>query len=186
IAADGSAALRAADDLEQVRAIGETVGKSLDDYLTTWGRRAIRYQVAYPTVAERPDWVLAALKAQLERGPDTAARQDAHAATRARARPRVLAALGDPAETRRRIALAQKAAPLREGNETATVAMPVAAVRRMAFEVGRRLAGRNQLDDVDPVFALEIDEALAVLTDGSGAPSDPAGLAQARHADRVS
>src|SRR4029077_19266070 len=164
IAADGSAALRAADDLEQVRAIGETVGKSLDDYLTTWGRRAIRYQVAYPTVAERPDWVLATLKAQLERGPDTAARQEAHAATRARARPRVLAALGDPAETRRRIALAQKAAPLREGNETATVALPVAAVRRAGQEVGRRLVQRGLIDEADHVFDIEIPAALEALS----------------------
>jgi pyruvate,water dikinase len=165
IAADGGDALRSANDLEDARVIDETVAKALDDYLTTWGRRAIRYQVAYPTVAERPDWVLAALKAQLERGPDTAARHDAHAATRAAAEARVLAALGDNAATRRRIALAQKAAPLREGNETATVALPVAAVRRIGTEVGRRLVERGLLDEVDHVFDLEIDEAVGALTE---------------------
>ena len=86
----------------------------------------------------------------------------------------MLAALGDTAETGRRIALAQKAAPLREGNETATVALPVAAVRRIGLEVGRRLVERGLLDDVDHVFDLEIDEALATLTGGPGSlPTRP-------------
>jgi pyruvate,water dikinase len=185
IAAQGSDALRRATDLAQVRAIDETVAKALDGYLTTWGRRAIRYQVAYPTVAERPDWVLAALKAQLARGPDTAARQDAHSATRAAAEARVLSALGDNAETRRRMALAQTAAPLREGNETATVALPVAAVRRIGTEVGRRLAERGLLDDIDHIFDLEIDEAVAALAGAPSGPADVRTLARERNVART-
>ncbi|MEY2477487.1 MAG: rifampicin phosphotransferase [Actinomycetota bacterium] len=186
VAAGGSDRLRVAADLDQVRAIDETVAKALDDYLATWGRRAIRYQVAYPTIAERPDWVLAALKAQLDRSEDAGQRERAHAATRAAAEARVRAALGDTPETRRRIALAQKAAPLREGNETVTVALPVAAVRRIGLEVGRRLVEKGLLDEPDHVFDLETGEALATLTDGPGRPADPAAVARARNADRTS
>jgi pyruvate,water dikinase len=185
IAAGGSGALRLADDLDQVRAIDETVAKALDDYLATWGRRAIRYQVAYPTIAERPDWVLAALKAQLERGGDTGERDRAHAATRAATEARVRAALGDTPETRRRIALAQKAAPLREGNETVTVALPVAAVRRLGLEVGRRLTEHGLLDEPDHVFDLEIPQALATLTGGPGGLADAALVARQRNAERT-
>jgi pyruvate,water dikinase len=184
VAAGGSQTLREADTLDEVRGIDETVAKALDDYLATWGRRAIRYQVSYPTIAERPDWVLRSLKAQLERGSGTA-REDAQAALRAAAEQSVLKTLGDTPATRRRIAFAQKAAPLREGNETATVALPVAAVRRVALELGRRLAERGQLDDLDHVFDLEIDEALAVLVGAPAAPADPAAVARGRHADRV-
>jgi pyruvate,water dikinase len=184
VAAGGTDALRTASSLDDVRAIDETVAKALDDYLETWGRRAIRYQVSYPTIAERPEWVLSSLTAQLGRGSGTAD-DDAQAAVRATAERKVLQALGDTPETRRRIAFAQKAAPLREGNETATVALPVAAVRRIAFEVGRRLVERNQLDDVDHVFDLEIGEALSTLVGGPGAPPDPAALGRRRHADRV-
>ncbi|HWW54028.1 MAG TPA: PEP-utilizing enzyme, partial [Acidimicrobiales bacterium] len=185
IAAGRREALHNASRLEEVRAIDETVAKALDDYLATWGRRAIRYQVAYPIIAERPDWVLATLKAQLDRSADASDRDHAHAATRAATAQKVVAALGDTAETHRRIALAQKAAPLREGNETATVALPVAAVRRIGLEVGRRLTERGQLDDADHVFDLEIDEALATLTETPDAPAQPAAVARARNVDRV-
>jgi len=185
VAAGATERLHAATSLDDVRAIEEPVAKTLDHYLGTWGRRAIRYQVSYPTVAERPDWVLASLKAQASRGVDGVGRELAHALTRAAAAERIVAALGDTAETRRRIALAQKAAPLREGNETATVALPVAAVRRIAQEVGRRLVDRGSLADVDHAFDLEIPEALATLCGDPSAPADPAGLAAARHRDRT-
>src|SRR5205807_7984649 len=92
VAAGGLARLRDAASLDDVRRIDDTVAKALDDYLSTWGRRAIRYQVAYPTIGERPDWVLAALKAQSERGADALGRERAHAATRAATEQRVLAA----------------------------------------------------------------------------------------------
>jgi phosphohistidine swiveling domain-containing protein len=184
-AAGGLDRLQAAATLDDVRAIDEPVAKALDQYLGTWGRRAIRYQVSYPTIAERPDWVLASLKAQAGRGVDGVGRELAHAATRAVAAERIVAALGDTPETHRRIALAQKAAPLREGNETATVALPVAAVRRIAQEAGRRLVARGALADVDHVFDLEIPEALATLCGDSSAPPDPAALAAARHRDRT-
>lgn len=184
-AAGGLERLAAATDLDEVRAIDDTVAEAVDEYLATWGRRAIRYQVAYPTVAERPDWVLAALKAQAVRAADGAERARAHAATRAEAERRVLAALGDTPETRRRIALAQKAAPLREGNETATVALPVAAARRVGQEAGRRLAARGDLDDVDHVFDLEVDEVVALLRRSADAPPDPRALAAERNRTRV-
>ena len=185
IAAGGLARLRDAANLDQVRSIDQAVAKALDDYLATWGRRAIRYQVAYPTIGERPDWVLAALKAQAERGADATARERAHAATRAATEQRVLASLGDTPETRRRIAFARKAAPLREGNETATVALPVAAARRIGQEIGRRLAARGVLADPDHVFDLTVDEVGAVLTGSPSAPSNPGALAAERNRERT-
>jgi pyruvate,water dikinase len=184
-AAGGIDRLRQARDLSEVRAIGETVEQALDDYLATWGRRAIRYQVAYPTVAERPDWVLAALKSQAVQGVDAEERERAHRATRAATERRALAALGDTPETRRRIALAQKAAPLREGNETVTVALPVAAARRVGQEAGRRLAARGLLRDPDHVFDLEVDEVLGLLRADATAPPDPCSLAAERNRART-
>ena len=50
MAADASAALATAESLDDVRAIAPAVAKALDDYMATWGQRAIRYQVAYPTI----------------------------------------------------------------------------------------------------------------------------------------
>jgi phosphohistidine swiveling domain-containing protein len=185
VAAGGLARLRQAANLDDVRSIDETVAKALDDYLATWGRRAIRYQVAYPTIGERPDWVLAALKAQAERGADAVARERAHAGTRAATEQRVLAALGDTPETRRRIAFAQKAAPLREGNETATVALPVAAARRVGQEIGRRLAAGGVLAEADHVFDLTVDEVAAVLRGTPTAPSDAGALAAERNRERT-
>ena len=185
VAAGGLARLRDAASLDDVRRIDDTVAKALDGYLSTWGRRAIRYQVAYPTIGERPDWVLAALKAQSERGADALGRERAHAATRAATEQRVLTALGDTAETRRRIAFAQKAAPLREGNETATVALPVAAARRVGQEIGRRLTARGALVDPDHVFDLTVDEVVAVLRGSPGAPPDPGALAAERNRERT-
>jgi pyruvate,water dikinase len=185
VAVGGVERLHAASSLDEIRTIDETVARALDRYLATWGRRAIRYQVAYPTVAERPDWVLAALKSQAARSTDVVERERAHAATRAATEQRVLEALGDTHETRRRITMAQKAAPLREGNETATVALPVAAARRVGREAGRRLVAVGQLQDADHVFDLEVDEVVALLRGDARAPANPGALAAERNRDRT-
>lgn len=189
IAASAEKTLEAAQDLTTVRSISRAVDSAVQDYLDSWGRRAIRYQVAYPTVGERPDWVLATLKTQLAHGIDAAARQERHAELRRSTEQRVLRALGDTAATRSRIALAQKAAPIREGNETATVALPSAALRFVGLEMGRRLVGRGQLDGVEHVFDLELEEAAALLIGGpddAGVPAGAKALAAKRHAHRHS
>ncbi len=56
--ANGLDALARAKTLDDVREISRAVGDAIDDYLDTWGLRAVRYEVAYPTVAERPEWLL--------------------------------------------------------------------------------------------------------------------------------
>ena len=53
--AEGRAALESATSLDDVRTISPEVRHAVDDYLDSYGLRAVRYEVAYPTVAERPD-----------------------------------------------------------------------------------------------------------------------------------
>ena len=180
-AADAVGTLTGATSLDQVRAISPEIDAAIDDYMDTWGRRAIRYEIAYPTIAEQPGWVLDLLKAQL--GRRTAADlAEAHAATRAEVEQRVLDALGDTPATRDRIARARRAFPVREGNETATVGIPAAVMRKFGQEAGRRLAAAGVLDDAAHVFDLEPAEVDAALR---GSPrTDAAAVAAERFAAR--
>ena len=61
-AADGLAVLDAAGSLRDVAEISDDVAGALQAYQDLWGQRAVRYEVAYPTVVERPDWLLRQLK----------------------------------------------------------------------------------------------------------------------------
>lgn len=181
--------LRHATTLDDVRNIDPAVGDALEEYLSFWGRRAIRYQVAFPTVGERPDWILSALQTQLDSPSGTPDHRERQTRQREAAETRVLEALGDTASTRARIALAQKAAPIREGNETATVALPAAAARFIGLELGSRLVARGHLDAAEHAFDLEVEEVAALLTSGPESPAVPDNareLAATRYEHRTS
>ena len=90
--ANGLDTLAHATSLNDVRKISATVGDAIDEYLDRWGLRAVRYEVAYPTVAERPDWLLRQLQEHRPREhDDDPARRDA-------AEQRLFVALGDTDE----------------------------------------------------------------------------------------
>ncbi|MEM8924871.1 MAG: PEP-utilizing enzyme [Actinomycetota bacterium] len=175
-------ALRTAGSLDEVRAIGPEIDTALTAYMSSWGRRAIRYEIAYPTIAESPDWVLDLLKTQLDRPPSSEL-EARHAATRADVEQRVLAAIGDTPANRNRIERARRAFPIREGNEAATVGVPAAVLRTLGLEAGRRLAAAGALDDAGHVFDALPTEVEAALR-GSARP-DMGATAAARHADRT-
>ena len=135
------------------------VATALQGYQDLWGQRAVRYEVAAPTVVDRPEWLLRQLKGAARAAGD---RQDVavrHAATRTQAEARLIATLGNSSLTRRRLARAQEVFPLREGNGATTVGVPLAGLRRLGLHIGVRLG----LYRPEEVFDLTFDEVLQVL-----------------------
>jgi rifampicin phosphotransferase len=176
--AGGRAALDAAGSLRDVAAISNSVADALQAYQDLWGQRAVRYEVAYPTVVEQPDWLLRQLR-DVARAPldtEVAAR---HEQTRKRAEDRLLASLGTASATRRRLDRAQRVFPLREGNEPATIGVPLAGLRRLGLHIGVRLGLYRPGD----VFDLTFDEVRRALRDASDS-DDPAVLALHRREER--
>lgn len=180
--ANGEGALRGASSLDEVRGISAEVDSAIADYLDSWGRRTIRYEVAYPTIAESPGWVLDTLKIQLDR-PSQRSLDEVHRQTRADVERRVLDALGDTPAVRDRIARARRAFPIREGNESATVGVPAAVMRRIAQEAGRRLESAGLIESAGHVFDALPSEVDAALR--GNAMADLGARAAARHADRL-
>jgi len=183
----GLDALASARTLDEVAAISAEVATAVTSYLDTWGRRAVRYEVVEATVAERPEWVLGLLQDQAADGgrrPAAGGAADDEQRRRGAAE-RAEAALGGGADARRLVERAQRAFPIREGNETATVGVPVAALRRIGLVVGARLAASGALERTEDVFDLELAEVIALLRGTAGAPAEPAALARRRREARL-
>jgi rifampicin phosphotransferase len=149
---------------------GEFTG-ALAAYQREYGCRALRYEVADPTVAELPGLTLGLIRDQLARGYDPEAEDAASEACRAEAEREARSRLtGRPAADRRRferaLTRARRAYPVREDNEFVTISGPIALVRLAALESGRRLARRGQLGHRDDVFFLEPAEVRAALRSG--------------------
>ena len=118
-------ARRRAATLADVAAISPAVAAALQGYQELWGQRAVRYEVACPTVVERPEWLLRQLQGRGPR-PSRPART-CGPATRGHAGP----GRGSPARHARQqlahpppLARARRVFPLREGNEAATIGVP--------------------------------------------------------------
>jgi rifampicin phosphotransferase len=140
-------------------------------YQREFACRALRYEIADPSIAETPELTLRLLADQLARGYDPAAEAAELARRRAAAAGRARATLAErPATDRERferaLARAERAYPVREDNEFFTVSAPLAVLRYPLLEIGRRLAARGQLDRRDDVFFLTLEEARAALRDG--------------------
>jgi pyruvate,water dikinase len=149
--------------LEELRALGGDTAAALDELLLDYGWRPFDADLLTPTLAERPDAVLAAVRAALagwsdgRRGPDGDG----------------LDALRERVPEGERARFDELAADAREGyghNDDNTVLLfstPLGAVRRAVLEVGRRLAERGRVERVDDVFEARTDELVALL-DGGG------------------
>ena len=140
-------------------------------YQREFACRALRYEIADPSIAETPELTLRLLADQLARGYDPAAEAAELAQRRTAAAGRARAALaGRPPTDRERferaLARAERAYPVREDNEFFTLSVPLALLRYRVLEIGRRLAARGQLDRHDDVFFLTCEEARAALRDG--------------------
>ncbi|HMK11807.1 MAG TPA: PEP-utilizing enzyme, partial [Acidimicrobiales bacterium] len=175
--AGGLDALAAANSIDDVRRISSRVSSAIDEYLDTWGLRAVRYEIAYPTVAEHPEWLLRQLQEHRPHPPDDPA-------ARATAERRLLEALGDTPETHARLDEARRAFPVRESNEAATVGLPIAVLRRVGLGAGRRLVRNGNLERPGDVFDLTVSEVTALLRSATLVPADPALRAHNRRAAR--
>jgi pyruvate,water dikinase len=145
--------------------------RALAAYQLEFGCRAVRYEIADPSLAETPELTLRLIADQLDRDANPDADARGHAGRRTAAVGRARAALvGRPAADRNRferaLARAERAYPVREDNEFRTVSVPIALLRYPLLEIGRRLADRDQLDRRDHIFFLTMDEAQAALADG--------------------
>ena len=140
-------------------------------YQREFACRALRYEIADPSIAETPELTLRLLADQLARGYDPAADASALGSRRATAAGRARAALAgrrpeDRERFERALARAERAYPVREDNEFFTTSVPLALLRYRVLEIGRRLAARGQLDQRDDIFFLTLDETRAALGDG--------------------
>jgi pyruvate,water dikinase len=172
-------ALLAATTLADVARLSPTIAADLARYQDVWGQRAVRYEIACPTVVERPDWLLHQLQEAVRAPRVPAELAVAHEATRLLAEARLIATLGNSSLTRRRLARAQRVFPLREGSEAATIGIPIAGLRRLGLHLGMRL-GLYRPDDV---FDLTFDEVRGLLRD-PGLVEDPASVALQRREER--
>ncbi len=160
-------------------------------YQEEFGFRSIRYEVAEPSVLETPSITLRLIADQLRSGYDPSVRAAEVASRREAARAEARELLGDrPDADRARFERALERAhrwyPAREDYAPMTFSEQLALIRRVALEIGRRLAESSLIDDPDDVFFLEGDEAGAALagrTDGTAA--DCRDLVRRRRAERA-
>jgi rifampicin phosphotransferase len=156
----------------EVLAADEEFAAAFAAYLRDYGCRTLAYELAEPSLEERPELVLALLRDQLDSGLDRDAQQEP-ARQREAAANEARAALTEAELVRFERALERglMAYPVREDNTFFTVSGPRGLLRRAAIELGRRLASRDQIAAVDNIFFLNPDEARALLADRpSGRP----------------
>ncbi len=180
VRSEGAAeAVLSATTLAEVAALSPTIAADLARYQDLWGQRAVRFEIACPTVVERPDWLLHHLQEAVRTPREPADLAAAHETVRLRAEARLIATLGNSSLTRRRLARAQRVFPLREGSEAATIGVPIAGLRRLGLHLGVRL-GLYRPDDV---FDLTFDEVRGLLRDPEHV-DDPASVALQRREER--
>lgn len=145
---------------------------AFEDYMQDFGHRTLRWDINEPTVAERPELVLRLIRDGIESGYDPQTEAEALEQKRAAvlAEARQLLA-GRPHEIRqqfeRALRRAERAYPIREEHEFYLSSAPFALLRYTLLEVGRRMAGRGQLDRAEEITFLELEEAQAAFRNGS-------------------
>jgi pyruvate,water dikinase len=151
--------------LARMADIDARFAEMLADYRRQDGFRAMRYEVAEPTLGESDD-----LLALLIRDHLRAVVRGGAAQLRDRARLRARQALAPKARAHRlrfetALRRAETVYPVREDNEFLTVGVSFALTRSVCREYGRRLADRGQIAAVDDIFYLELDEMRAAFDD---------------------
>jgi len=158
------------DTLARIEEVDPEFASALADYRLEFGSRALRQEVAEPTLRERPELLLRLIRDQLAasfNSEEVVGKTKRRRAASVEDAERILASRSD-ADRRKfgdALARAQEAYPVREDNERYTVSAPIALARFAALEVGRRLSQRGQIEGADDVFFLEEPEARAGLRD---------------------
>jgi pyruvate,water dikinase len=169
--------------LDDVRAISPAAAAALDEYLRDYGSRIVtNYDVDGHTLAELPEAVLASILAWTAPKGDTEGDVGA-AVTALRERvPEQERAVFDDC-----LAEARHVYGLRDDNGPITAEWPIGLLRRALLEAGRRLHERGLLHEPEQVVELHLDEATALVTGATSAPSpdEVAERAAARAAQAV-
>lgn len=149
-----------------IRAKGGDMAAAYDDYVHRYAFRALRYEVVEQSMFEQPELIAQLLQDQLRHPADVRTEQAQLARERAAAKDAALARLIEDGARREFLALvaeAERVYPTREDNEFFTVSVPLALMRRIALEAGKRLAKSGVIAIKDDVFYLRIDEIVAAL-----------------------
>ena len=147
------------------------LAEAFDKYQREFCYRALRYEIAEPSLAETPELVLRLLADQVARNYDPDVEAAALAERRWAAKGRAHAILAERSSAERdrferALARAERAYPTREDNEFSTLSVPLALIRYRLLEIGSRLAERGQLNRLDDVFFLTWEEARSALHTG--------------------
>jgi phosphohistidine swiveling domain-containing protein len=140
-------------------------------YQRTYGCRSIRWDVLYPSLAERPALILRLIRDQMARGFDPTQIKAELERERSGKVAEARAALTGNAEGltgfERALERAEKAYPLREANQFYTFSTPMALLRYAFLEMGRRLAKKGVIRERDDIFFLNKEEACSALFEGA-------------------
>ncbi len=137
-------------------------------YQQEFGCRALRYEVADPTIAESPALILRLVRDQLGGGYDSEEAASILKQQREETVADARSALAGRSATdrerfERALARAELSYPVREDNEFYTISAPLALMRYAVLELGRRLADGGRIAQREDVFFLELDEARLAL-----------------------
>ncbi len=167
-------AVLAAETREVPALLGERrpdVAAKFRQYLHHYGYRALRYEVAEESLAERPELVASLLQDELRRPTGLEAAQQRLSSARAKAKAAALAALKGDGQREEFLALladAERGYPIREDNEFFTISVPLALARFAFLEAGKRLAASGVVAAAADIFFLRYNEVIAALTGRDG------------------
>lgn len=148
-------------------------------HLNRFGHAVYNLDFASPVPADDPSPLLETVKFYLRgQGTDPYERQRLSAARREEATSQTVARLGPArrAAFRRLLGWAQSAAPIRE-DALADVGLAWPLLRRMLFELGRRLVDSAVITEPADVFWLRHRELRSAVEFGLAGPGTPAGVA---------
>jgi pyruvate,water dikinase len=153
----------------EIVAIDPGFRAALEDFLTRYGRRALKRELSEPTLEERPELIFRLLRNQVLLPPELLTDGEAED-RRQEVLVRILHAANEHSpemKERVRAALerAETAHALRAENEALTA--PLALMRYAALEFGRRLAGRDATYTDEDVFYLTQEEMTDHVSGGA-------------------
>jgi len=159
------------EDPSALAAVDPEYAAAFEAHQATFAFRAIRYEVSDASMEETPSVTLRLIADQLRSGYDAAAVAAAvearREARRAEARSRLAGrSVAERQRFDRVLRRAERWYGVREEKASMTLSEQYTLIRRVALEIGHRLALRSALDEPDDVFFLHLDEAAAAIAGG--------------------
>ncbi|MCH7801062.1 MAG: hypothetical protein IIC24_05895, partial [Chloroflexi bacterium] len=151
---------------------GRMFREKLDEFLDVYGLRPTGFDVLYPSWIEDPSFVIMNIKSFVQSSPrNIPTEQKALAVEAETCRQKALEKLGDDHERIEEFLECLKNArelwPLKEDHAFYIDQGSAACVRILIAEVGRRLSGHGVIRELEDVFYLTLNEALAALKGGT-------------------